>query len=82
MALPQIVYVQENAPEGDDDRYLLCDEDQEGACNASLATGTAGERVGIYELKRVVKLTATTTVSEKEVPNANANRQRRRSNSR
>lgn len=80
MALPQIVYVQENAPEGDDDRYLVCDEDQEGACNASLATGTAGERVGIYELKRVVKLTATTTVSEKEIPNGKA--KRRRGNSR
>lgn len=69
MALPQIVFVQENACEGDDDHYLVCDESEEGAVNASLKVCEPGERVGIYELKRVVKLTATTTVTEEETSN-------------
>lgn len=69
MSLPQIVYVQENAPDGDDDHYLLCEEDKEIAAQSAPKIGEAGACVGVYELKRVVKLTTTTTVSEEEISN-------------
>lgn len=68
--LPKTIFVQENAPEGDDARCLLVDETPLKACNHSPAQGPgAGEVVGVYELQRTVRFVATTTVTEEPITN-------------
>lgn len=57
--MPDVLYVQ------DDGRELVLNRTANGALNRNLGLRrTAGERVGVYKLDRVVKLAPSATVVE------------------